>query len=109
MRNLGWGLAEIETLCGLLDLSKAMEQKTYDSIVNTMQNASERVAEKSMHQAATEEIQLSKRHELTASSSRLGVVGGGGAGTTQKEDSGYVISLRSGKKPRSLCELESIG
>ncbi|CAB0043482.1 unnamed protein product [Trichogramma brassicae] len=31
----------------------------------------------------------------------------GGAGTTQKEDPGYVISLRSGKKPRSLCELEA--
>ncbi|CAB0044121.1 unnamed protein product [Trichogramma brassicae] len=30
----------------------------------------------------------------------------GGAGTTRKEDPGYVISLRSGKKPRSLCELE---
>uniref|UniRef100_A0ABD2WZL3 Uncharacterized protein n=1 Tax=Trichogramma kaykai TaxID=54128 RepID=A0ABD2WZL3_9HYME len=33
----------------------------------------------------------------------------GGAGTIQKEDPGYVISLRSGKKPRSLCELETIG
>ncbi|CAB0039430.1 unnamed protein product [Trichogramma brassicae] len=32
----------------------------------------------------------------------------GGAGTTQKEDPGYVISLRSGKKPRSLYELEAI-
>ncbi|CAB0039270.1 unnamed protein product [Trichogramma brassicae] len=31
----------------------------------------------------------------------------GGAGTTQKEDPGYVISLRSGKKPRSLCELKA--
>ncbi|CAB0039763.1 unnamed protein product [Trichogramma brassicae] len=31
----------------------------------------------------------------------------GGAGTTQKEDPGYAISLRSGKKPRSLCELEA--
>ncbi|CAB0032934.1 unnamed protein product [Trichogramma brassicae] len=31
----------------------------------------------------------------------------GGAGTTQKEDPGYVISLRSGKKPRSLYELKS--
>ncbi|CAB0042373.1 unnamed protein product [Trichogramma brassicae] len=29
------------------------------------------------------------------------------AGTTQKEDPGYVISLRSGKEPRSLCELEA--
>ncbi|CAB0031374.1 unnamed protein product [Trichogramma brassicae] len=33
----------------------------------------------------------------------------GGAGTTQKEDPGYVISLRSGKKPRYLCELKAIG
>ncbi|CAB0029837.1 unnamed protein product [Trichogramma brassicae] len=31
----------------------------------------------------------------------------GGASTTQKEDPGYVIGLRSGKKPRSLCELEA--
>ncbi|CAB0036900.1 unnamed protein product [Trichogramma brassicae] len=31
----------------------------------------------------------------------------GGACTTQKKDPGYVISLRSGKKLRSLCELEA--
>ncbi|CAB0043007.1 unnamed protein product [Trichogramma brassicae] len=30
-----------------------------------------------------------------------------GAGTTQKEDLGYVISLQSGENPRSLCELET--
>ncbi|KAL7296802.1 hypothetical protein TKK_0010201 [Trichogramma kaykai] len=66
-RLLGLGLAGIQTLCGYSDLSKALEQKTYDSIVSTLKNASKNVAEESMKQAVEEEIHLSKGPELTVS------------------------------------------
>ncbi|KAL7292655.1 hypothetical protein TKK_0013781 [Trichogramma kaykai] len=67
MRTLGHGLTGIQTLCGLLDLSRAMEQSTYDSVVSTMRSAAESVAEESMSRAVEEEVQLTKSNDLTVS------------------------------------------
>ncbi|KAL7287198.1 hypothetical protein TKK_0018629 [Trichogramma kaykai] len=48
MKALGHGLTAIQTLFRLLDLSKAMEQYTYDAVVSTIRSAAESVTKESI-------------------------------------------------------------
>lgn len=56
MRNLGLGLAGLETFCGVMDLPPPVKQSTYTLINNRIMQAVIDVAEESMSMACNEEI-----------------------------------------------------
>lgn len=67
MRCIGRGLAESKTFCGIMALPPPVTQKCYDKIVSHMQAATMTVAEKSMQNAAIEEIKLTGSSDITVS------------------------------------------
>lgn len=98
MRTIGLGHAALRMFCGVMDLPRPISKKTYNSYVKKMVASTEKISEKSKHDAALEEVTLSNSSEV--------VVSGDGTWKTRGHTSRVGVCTLIGDRTKKVIDTE---